>query len=239
MISVKNVRKVFGEKIAVDDLSLEIKKGELFTFLGPNAAGKTTTIKMLTGLLRPTSGDIEICGLNLRDNLDTVKQRISYIPDFPYLYEKLTPVELFAFFRDIYEMDIRTAEEKMREMLALFDLAEYQDILIENLSHGIKQRVVISVSLFHDPDVIVIDEPMVGLDPKTAKLVKTVLKDRSQNGTSIFLSTHQLHVAQELADKIGIIHEGRLIACGTLQEIEALAGRKGSLEELFLKITES
>ena len=239
MISLKNVRKTFGDKIAVEGLNLEIKKGELFTFLGPNAAGKTTTIKMITGLLRPTSGEIFISGMSLYKQSEKVKKIVSYIPDFPYLYEKLTPIEMFMFFKDIYEMDVDLAKTKIEELLELFDLTEYKDILIENLSHGIKQRIVIALSFFHDPDVIVIDEPMVGLDPKTAKLVKTVLKENSKKGITIFLSTHQLGVAQELADRIGIINEGKLIACGTLQEIASLVEKKGSLEDLFLEITEN
>ncbi|MBN1521541.1 MAG: ABC transporter ATP-binding protein [Candidatus Aureabacteria bacterium] len=238
MISLKNVTKVFGDTVAVDDLTLDIRKGELFTFLGPNAAGKTTTIKMITGLLRPTKGEISVVGLPLKSHLDEVKKHISYIPDFPYLYEKLTPLEMFYFFQDIYEMEREKAGEEMQKIVELFNLEEYKETLIENLSHGIKQRVVIALSLFHDPDVIVVDEPMVGLDPKTAKLVKTVLRDRIQKGKTIFLSTHQLHVAQELADRIGIIHEGRLIAQGTLSEIEKIAGKRDSLEELFLEITE-
>jgi len=238
MIRLKNVKKTFGDKIAVDDLTLEIGKGELFTFLGPNAAGKTTTIKMITGLLQPTDGEIVVAGMSLKKDLDKAKKHISYIPDFPYLYEKLTPFEMFSFFQDIYEMDKSKSEDEVNRLLQLFDLEEYKDILIENLSHGIKQRVVIALSLFHDPDVIVIDEPMVGLDPKISKLVKMVLKESVNKGKTVFLSTHQLYVAQELADRIGIIHEGKLIACGTMQDIEAMAGRKDTLEELFLAITE-
>jgi len=239
MISLKNVKKIFGDKVAVDDLTLEVNKGEIFTFLGPNAAGKTTTIKMITGLLKPTSGEINVAGMSLKEDLDKAKKHISYIPDFPYLYEKLTPFEMFTFFQDIYEMDKNESEDERVRLLQLFDLDEYKDILIENLSHGIKQRVVIALSLFHEPDVIVIDEPMVGLDPKTSKLVKMVLKENVQSGKTIFLSTHQLYVAQELADRIGIINEGKLIACGTMQDIEAMAGKKDTLEELFLAITES
>jgi len=239
MISLKNVKKIFGDKVAVDDLTLEVNKGEIFTFLGPNAAGKTTTIKMITGLLKPTSGEINVAGMSLKEDLDKAKKYISYIPDFPYLYEKLTPFEMFTFFQDIYEMDKNESEDERVRLLQLFDLDEYKDILIENLSHGIKQRVVIALSLFHEPDVIVIDEPMVGLDPKTSKLVKMVLKENVQSGKTIFLSTHQLYVAQELADRIGIINEGKLIACGTMQDIEAMAGKKDTLEELFLAITES
>jgi len=238
MISLRNVTKVFGDKVAVNNLSLDIKKGELFTFLGPNAAGKTTTIKMITGLLRPTSGEIVVSGKSLKTNIDEVKKVISYIPDFPYLYEKLTPIEMFYFFQDIYELDQKDYEVEIEKLCALFELEQYKDTLIENLSHGIKQRVVIALSLFHNPEVIVIDEPMVGLDPKTSKLVKNILRSKVNEGKTIFLSTHQLHVAQELADRIGIINEGQLIALGTLEEIEKLAGKKDSLEELFLEITE-
>ena len=143
MISLKNLTKNYGSKLAVDNLSLEIEKGELFAFLGPNAAGKTTTIKMITGLLQPTSGEIHVAGMSLKENVDKVKKYISYIPDFPYLYEKLTPYEMFSFFQDIYEMDKKTSMGRIDELLELFDLLEYRDILIENLSHGIKQRVVI------------------------------------------------------------------------------------------------
>jgi ABC-2 type transport system ATP-binding protein len=239
MISLKNVTKVFGKKVAVDDLTLDVGRGEIFTFLGPNAAGKTTTIKMITGLLRPTKGEIFVTGLPLEKELETIKKRISYIPDFPYLYEKLTPMEMFEFFRDIYEMDPGRASEERDRIFALFHLEDVKDELIESLSHGIKQRVVIGVSLFHDPEVIIIDEPMVGLDPKTSKLLKSVLREKASEGKTVFLSIHQLHVAQELADRIGIIHEGRLIAHGTLRDIETLAGRKDTLEELFLTLTEA
>ena len=193
---------------------------------------------MITGLLTPTSGEIHVAGMSLKEDLDKVKKHISYIPDFPYHDEKQTPSEMFSFFQDIYEMNKSKAGDEVDRLLELFDLEEYKDILIENLSHGIKQRVVIALSLFHEPDVIVIDEPMVGLDPKTSKLVKMVLKENARKGKTIFLSTHQLYVAQELADRIGIINEGKLIACGTMQDIEALAGKKDTLEELFLAITE-
>jgi ABC-2 type transport system ATP-binding protein len=239
MIRLSRVTKKFGSKTAVSDLTLAVSRGEIFTFLGPNAAGKTTTIKMLTGLLQPTSGEIGIAGYSLRTDMEKVKKIMSYIPDFPYLYEKLTPRETFSFFADIYQLERTKYEENTRRLFELFEIDEYKDLLIENLSHGIKQRVVISVSLMHEPEVLIIDEPTVGLDPKTTKLLKTVLKESSMKGMTIFLSTHQLHVAQELADRIGIINEGSLIACGTYAELEAAAGKKSGLEDLFLELTEN
>ena len=236
MIRLRNLTKRFGEKVAVDNLNLDIEEGELFIFLGPNAAGKTTTIKMMAGLLKPTEGIIEIAGVSVVKNRERAKEFLSYIPDFPYLYEKLTPYEMFLFFQDVYSIPEKTARERTEEMISLFGIDEFRDILIENLSHGMKQRVVIALSLFRDPQVLIIDEPMVGLDPKTARLFKDVLKNEAQKGKTIFLSTHQLYVAQELADKIGIIHKGKLLAYGSLEDIMKSTDKNDNLESVFLDI---
>ncbi|MCX7015982.1 MAG: ABC transporter ATP-binding protein, partial [Candidatus Sumerlaeota bacterium] len=206
MIRVENLTKTFDRLKAVDNLSLEVRAGELFAFLGPNGAGKTTTIKILTGLLRPTSGRTFIGNYDIQTQHVEAKQLIGYIPDHPYLYEKLSGRDFFQFIGDLYRIDRRRQAEKMEEFFTLFSLTDAADDLIENYSHGMRQKLVFSVALMHDPKALIIDEPMVGLDPKSSRVVKRLLKDRSRQGCAIFLSTHTLAMAEELADRIGIIH---------------------------------
>lgn len=237
MIQILNLTKKFGAKTAVNKLNLEVKKGELFGFLGPNAAGKTTTIKLLAGLLKPTEGSARISGYDVQKDYIKVKGLLSYIPDAPYLYEKLTAREFLRFVSEIYMMDEKETEKKIEGFIELFSLKEYADILIEEYSHGMRQKVVIIASLIHNPEIIIVDEPMVGLDPKTTKMVKDMLKENSKNGKTIFMSTHTLSLAEEICDRIAIIDNGDLIAMGTLSELRKKSGIDGKLEEIFLKLT--
>ncbi|MCG2712509.1 MAG: ABC transporter ATP-binding protein [Candidatus Omnitrophica bacterium] len=239
MIKIENLSKHFGELIAVDGLSLEIPQGEFFAFLGPNAAGKTTTIKLLTGLLRPTGGGASICGYDIQRDYIKAKALISYIPDFPFLYDKLTGREFLDFIIDLYpKSHNKKTKELMKELLVIFGLENYKDYLVEYYSHGMRQKLVFAASLLHNPSVMIIDEPMVGLDPHSAKVVKDILKNKSRKGVTIFLSTHTLSVAEELADRIGIIDKGKLLAIGTLDNLRASFDIKGKLEDVFLRITE-
>ena len=241
MIEISNLSMRYGELLAVDGLDLTIEKGEFFAFLGPNAAGKTTTIKLLTGLMRPTGGLAKICGFDIQKNPLEAKRRIGYIPDVAEFYDKLTPIEFMAFIADLFEVERSFARKRTPELMEQFSLIPYGRQRIENLSHGTRQRLAIASALLHEPEVIIIDEPMVGLDPKNARVVKEELKARSKAGVTIFLSTHLLNVAHELADRVGIINHGRLRALGTVDEISAQVenGSSRSLEELFLEITES
>jgi ABC-2 type transport system ATP-binding protein len=239
MIRIENLTKNYGDLTALDSLSLEIPEGEFFAFLGPNAAGKTTTIKLLTGLLRPTSGTAYICGHNIEREYIKAKSLISYIPDFPFLYDKLTGREFLDFVVQLYPEHGGPEQAALRdELLHQFGLEAQQHHLIENYSHGMRQKVVFAAALLHKPRVMIIDEPMVGLDPHSVRIVKDILKTRSKEGVTIFLSTHTLSVAEELADRIGIIDRGRLIAMGTVSELSESAGIKGKLEDVFLRLTE-
>ncbi len=239
MIRIRNLTKCFGELKAVDDLTLDVAPGEFFAFLGPNAAGKTTTIKLLTGLLRPTSGSCSIGGHDLQRDPEAAKRLIAYIPDFPFLYEKLTCAEFMRFIGEMFEVAPSEIPTRTAALFERFGLDPYRHELTENLSHGTRQRLVIASALLHDPKVLIIDEPMVGLDPMHARIVKDELKARSRAGTTIFLSTHQLGVAEELADRIGIIGHGRLIALGTLEELRGkTTSGKSALEAIFLSLIE-
>ena len=240
MIEISDLSMRYGDLLAVDQLNLTIERGEFFAFLGPNAAGKTTTIKVLTGLLRPTSGAARICGFDVQNEPVEAKKRIGYVPDVAEFYDKLTPLEFMRFIGDLFEVDPEVAGEKTVKLIERFSLTHYLSQRIENLSHGTRQRLAIASALLHEPEVIVIDEPMVGLDPRNARVVKEELKERSAAGTTVFLSTHLLNVAEELADRVGIINHGRLIAVGTLGELRERRGDTGeALEDIFLELTES
>jgi ABC-2 type transport system ATP-binding protein len=238
MIDIRDITKLYGPKIAVQNLSLQVPTGELFAFLGPNGAGKTTTIKMLCGLLFPTSGTIRVGGFDLRNEGDAARALISYVPDQPFLYEKLTGREFLKFTADLYAMPQAKAEEKIEEVIGLFHLEEFVDDLTERYSHGMRQRTVFAAALVHDPKLLIADEPTVGLDPKSIRELKTLLRRLAHGGMTIFLSTHTLDIAQELADRIGIIDRGQLLGCGTMKDLQKQASSDGNLEELFLKITE-
>ena len=238
MIELENVTKTYGAKTAVHRLNLRIPAGELFAFLGPNGAGKTTTIKMMCGLLFPTAGQVRIGGFDLQTEGDQARQQISFVPDTPYLYEKLTGREFLQFIADMYRMPREVAQPRMDEMIATFDLGDFVDDLTERYSHGMKQRTVFAAALLHQPKVLIVDEPTVGLDPKNVRLLKNLLRREVQGGATVFLSTHSLDIAQELADRIGIVEHGRLISCGTLEQLRKQAALDGSLEEVFLELTE-
>src|SRR5260221_10819969 len=237
MIELIHLVKHFGELVAVDDITLTVPRGEFFAVLGPNAAGKTTTIKILAGLINPTSGSAHVAGFNVQTQPLEARRRLAYVPDFPFLYEKLTPWEFFRFTGQIFHMDDPRIQSVASGLIDRFSLEPYVNKPIEGLSHGTRQRVAIVSALLHDPEVFVIDEPMVGLDPHHARVVKDVLKERSREGMTVFVSTHQLSVAEEMADRIRIIHEGRLAAGGTREELRRQSGAIGSLEDTFLVLT--
>lgn len=237
MIELRQLRKQFGDLVAVDDLTLTVPRGEFFALLGPNAAGKTTTIKILAGLMKPTAGSARLAGFDVQTEPLEARRRLAYVPDFPFLYDKLTPWEFIRFTGQVFRMDNDAIERVGRELVARFNLEAYLAKPIEGLSHGTKQRVAIVSALLHAPDVFVLDEPMVGLDPHHARVLKDILKERSLAGMTIFVSTHQLSVAEEMADRIGIMHQGRLIAVGTRDELRRQSGTAGPLEETFLSLT--
>ncbi len=238
MILFENVTKRFGSLEAVKNLNLKIEKGELFGFLGPNGAGKTTTIKMLVGLINLTSGRISINGTYVDKDPEVVKRIIGFIPDTPFLYEYLTGREFLYFTGHIYSMDRETLRKGIEHYEELFEMSEWIDLPTSEYSHGMKQRIIISSCLLHNPELIVIDEPMVGLDPKSAKIVKNILVNKTKEGVTVFLSTHTLSVAEEICTRIGIINRGRLIAGGTLDELKRLSKNKErNLEELYLEMT--
>jgi ABC-2 type transport system ATP-binding protein len=236
MIELRNLTKRYGSLTAVNDLSLTVPKGELFCFLGPNGAGKTTTIKVLTGLVRPTSGTARVAGFDVQSESLQAKRLIGYIPDMPYLYERLTATEYFDFIADLYGVPEPSAAESLERMFALFGLNEYRATLVRDLSHGYRQRLIYATTLLHDPQVLFVDEPLIGLDPRTIRLIKDLLIQRARAGMTIFLTTHILALAEDIADRIGIILHGRLIALGTLAEIRALHGAR-NLESIFLALT--
>jgi ABC-2 type transport system ATP-binding protein len=237
MIEIENITKRFGEKIAVDRLSLTVPPGEFFAFVGPNGAGKTTTIKLIVGLLHPDEGSVRICGQDIQKNAAAAKALLSHIPDQPYLYDKLTGREFLEFVARMHRIEAAQARRKIEELSDLLSLRDYLDDLAEGYSHGMKQRVVIASAIVHDPKVIVVDEPMVGLDPRSARVVKDLLRGLSRAGATIFMSTHTLNVAEELAGRVGIIDCGRMVAVGTLDELRRASGGARGLEESFLRLT--
>lgn len=238
MVEFDNLTKWFGDKCAVDSLNLRIDRGELFAILGPNAAGKTTTIKILTGLMKPTSGSVSLAGYDVQAASVESRKRLAYVPDYPFLYDKLTSAEFLRFIADLFRIPGEQAKGRAERLVARFNLGPYLDQPIEGLSHGTRQRVAIASAFLHDPEVFVIDEPMVGLDPHHGRVFKDMLKERSRAGMTVFLSTHQLGVAEELADRIGIMHHGRLIAAGSPESLRAQSGAEGMLEKAFLALTE-
>src|SRR5438874_664787 len=238
MIQLNEVTKRYGTKLAVDRLSLSIEAGELFAFLGPNGAGKTTTIKLMCGLLFPTSGTVKVGGFDLVKEGDKARQLISFVPDQPYLYEKLTGREFLQFISDMYGMERRYGQDRIEAMIKLFELEDFVDDLTERYSHGMRQRTVFASALLHEPRVLIVDEPTVGLDPRSVRLLKNLLRTEADNGMTVFLSTHSLDIAEQLAGRIGIVDHGRLIVCGTLDALRTQAAIGGSLEDVFLKLTE-
>jgi ABC-2 type transport system ATP-binding protein len=237
VIEITNLTKRYGRKVAVDDLSLRIEAGEIFGILGPNGAGKTTTMKVLAGLLFPSSGSASVGGFDVVRQPLEAKRLLAYVPDEPYLYDKLTGREFLCFVGDLYGMSRRDIAERTEELSAAFDLGGFLDELAESYSHGMKQRVVVTAALLHRPKALVVDEPTVGLDPRSSRHMRDLLRGMARdNGAAVFLSTHVLPVAEQLADRIGIMDRGKLLACSTPEGIKGLAGG-GSLEEIFLQIT--
>ena len=238
MIELQNLVKEFGDLTAVDDLSLTVERGEFFVVLGPNAAGKTTTIKILAGLLTPTRGHAKVCGYDVQSDPMEVRKRLAYVPDFPFHYDKLTPWEFLRFTGQLFQMGEPQIQKQTRELIPRFNLKPFLDKSIESLSHGTRQRIAIVSALMHAPEVFVLDEPMVGLDPHHQFVLKEVLKERSAEGMTVFLSTHQLSVAEDVADRIGIVHMGKLVAVGTREELQKMGGQgNAALEETFLVLT--
>jgi ABC-2 type transport system ATP-binding protein len=240
MITLRNVSKNYGSFLAVNDVSLDIVPGEIFAFLGVNGAGKTTTIRMMTGILRPTSGAIFLGGYNLLSEPLQAKAITGYVPDRPNLYPKLTGREFLYFICDIYRMSPKDAERRIDESLEEYGLKDWQDELIESYSHGMKQRLATCAALVHNPKVLIVDEPMVGLDPHGAKMLKEAFKRYAAAGMTIFLSTHSLNVAEEVADRLAIIQKGSILTVGTLSDIRDLTGKRDEgLEHMFLELTSS
>jgi ABC-2 type transport system ATP-binding protein len=238
MIRLEGLTKRYGTFTAVQPLDLEVRPGELFGFLGPNGAGKTTTIRMVTGVLRPTAGRVLIGGHDIAREPASAKRLLGYIPDRPFLYEKLTGSEFLRFVSGLWGHEGTAVERRADELLELFQLTAWKDTLIESYSHGMRQKLLISSALVHAPRLIVVDEPMVGLDPKAARMIKDLLRTFTREGGTVFLSTHTLEVAEALCDRIAIIQDGAIRAMGTMDELraEADAGAAG-LEEIFLKLT--
>ncbi len=238
MIELKDLTKKYVDFPAVSNLNLSIQKGEIFGFIGPNGAGKTTTIKMIGGILEPTSGSVMIAGISMKDNPEKAKSKIGFIPDRPYLYEKLTGMEFLKFVADLYGVDSDIFSEKAEQHLKMFSLLDWSNELIESYSHGMKQRLIMAAALLHDPEVIIVDEPMVGLDPVAIMMVKDLFRNLAKQGVSVFMSTHTLKIAEDICDRIGIIHKGHLIATGTTDDLRRKAQvTDADLEQVFLNLT--
>ena len=238
LIETSHLVKHYGDKPAVDDVSFQVYGGEIFGFLGPNGAGKTTTIKMIVGLLHPSQGLVKVNGFDVVAQPLQAKAACGYVPDEPNLYAKLTGRELLRFVGDLYNLDRQRLAQRTEELLRVLDLNEAADNTIDSYSHGMQQKASLAAALMHDPKVLVLDEPTVGLDPKSARLIKDILRQMADRGTAVFLSTHILEIAERMCDRIGIIDKGALVAVGTMNELRSL-GKAGetSLEDIFLGLT--
>ncbi len=239
IIELIELTKKYKNLSAVDNISLKVREGIIFGFLGPNGAGKTTTLKMMAGILKPTAGKIIMDGMDLAVIPEDVKKITGFIPDRPYIYEKLTGYEFLRFIGGLYDLSrVIDLDKKISDLLELFELSHWADELVESYSHGMKQRLVMCSSLLHDPKILVIDEPMVGLDPKGARLVKDIFRNEAGKGKTIFVSTHSLDIAQEICSEIAIIQTGKIIATGSPEDLKQQAGIDGNLENVFLKLTD-
>jgi ABC-2 type transport system ATP-binding protein len=238
MIELRALSKNYGRFTAVDQLTLEVPKGELFGFLGPNGAGKTTTLRMIAGILQPTAGTVVIGGEDIQQNPEAAKAKLGFVPDRPYVYEKLTGAEFLRFVAALFGQEGASVERRIDELLELFELTPWKDELTESYSHGMRQKLLISSALVHRPEVVVVDEPMVGLDPKSARTLKDLLRAFVQRGGTVLMSTHTLEVAEAMCDRIAIVHHGRLAAAGTMEDLRRETASEGlTLERLFLKLT--
>ncbi len=238
MIEIDSLCKNYGSLCAVNNISLKVSEGEIFAFLGMNGAGKTTTIRMMAGIIRPTSGHIRLGGFDIVNQAIQAKSITGYIPDRPYIYNKLSGREFLYFVADLYQVSPKLADQRIDQLLEEYSLTQWGNELVESYSHGMKQRLVTCAALIHDPKILILDEPMVGLDPHGAKLLKESLKRYATKGKAIFLSTHSLNVAEELAQRMAIIHKGKIIATGTLSEVRAMSkSMHGDLEDIFLELT--
>ena len=238
MITLEQVSKRYGELTAVEALDLEVRGGEIFGFLGPNGAGKTTTIRMMMGILKPTGGRIVLGGYDVERTPEKAKAISGFIPDRPFLYEKLSGSEFLHFVGKLHHVASEQRQRRIERLLDYFELTPRQDELVEGYSHGMKQRLALCAALIHEPRVLVVDEPMVGMDPRGARTLKDLFRSLAEKGATVFLSTHSISVAEELCHRIGIIQKGRLIACGTMAELHRQANNHdGNLESVFLQLT--
>lgn len=240
MLQISHVSKSYqqGAVKAVHDLSLDVRPGEIFGFLGPNGAGKTTTIKMIVGLLKQDSGQIRVNGIDIAREPLRAKAAIGFVPDNPDLYDRLSGLEYLNFIADVYRVPAAVRRQRIGRLLEMFELADAVGDLIQGFSHGMKQKLALTGAFVHDPALLILDEPMVGLDPRSAHLVKELMREHCDQGKTVFFSTHVLEVAEKLCDRIGIINKGKLIACGTMDELQSLARSHESLENIFLGLTE-
>ncbi len=239
MIELTGLTKKYTDLVAVNDLNIFVPKGEIFGFIGPNGAGKTTTINMMGGIITPTSGRVTICGIRMEEHPEKAKSKIGFIPDRPYLYEKLTAMEFLEFISDLYGVNENDFPARSQEQLEMFSLSEWSNELIESYSHGMKQRLVMAAALLHEPEVIIVDEPMVGLDPVAIKMVKELFLHLAAGGVTIFMSTHTLKVAEDICDRIGVIHKGSLVANGTPEDLRRLTDAgEADFEQVFMRLTE-
>jgi len=238
MIRLESLTKTYGKFVAVDNIDLHVPRGTMFGFVGPNGAGKTTTLRIIAGIMRPTAGRIWLGGDDVVADPMAAKARLGFIPDRPFLYEKLTGAEFLRFVAGLYGQDGEVVEKRIDELLEVFELSRWKHELIESYSHGMRQKLIISSALIHRPECIVVDEPMVGLDPKAARLLKDILRQFVDRGGTVLMSTHTLDIAETMCDKIAIIQAGKIVAQGTMAELrEQTAAGNASLEELFLKLT--
>jgi ABC-2 type transport system ATP-binding protein len=238
MIKVMNLSKNYDRLAAVDSLNLDVQAGEIFGFLGPNGAGKTTTIRVMMGILKPTRGQVFLGGYDVEREPERAKAVSGFIPDRPFIYEKLSGFEFLQFVGRLHRMDAARLDSRIRQLLEQFELARWRDELVEGYSHGMKQRLVVCASLLHEPRILVVDEPMVGMDPRGSRKLKDLFRSLSERGTTVFLSTHSISVAEEVCHRIGIIQRGRLIACGTMAELYDQANTTHeNLESVFLELT--
>ena len=237
LLEIDHLTKKYGTKLAVDDVNFNVAGGEIFGFLGPNGAGKTTTLKVIVGLLQPTAGTVRVNGFDIQKQPLDAKASSGFVPDEPNLYAKLTGRELLRFVGDLFGIDPVQSNRRIDDLLRLFDLTAAGDDTTDSYSHGMRQKTSVAATLMHDPKVLVLDEPTVGLDPKSARLIKDILRQLAERGAAIILSTHILEIAENMCDRIGIINQGKLVAVGTMEELRALGEGEESLEDIFLSLT--